>query len=186
MPRWEVHLSVASMALLVVITGAILGLYQSGLSLHDLGSIIPFISALVFGSMAFLLGSVLPDIDGKGKIRWTAGPILGSFVLLPPLLWKISEGDLTESFDLLWGPGVRYFFVFTLIGTVLALLPMKHRGRIHTIQFGAILASAWGIYIWSTTSLGLEFCILVGAMGLIGYLWHLSLDGKVTGKNLFF
>ena len=127
MPRWEVHLSAASMALVVVLTGAVLGFYQSGIYPWNSPSLIPFVTALIFGSMAFLLGSVLPDIDGRGRIKWTIGPILGSFVMLPPVVGRTLSGNIISGLEHLWTEGARLFLIFTLIGFLLALLPMKHR-----------------------------------------------------------
>lgn len=174
------------MALVVVMTGALLGFFQSGgFPSIEKGSF-HFIIAILLGSMAFLFGSVLPDIDGKGRIRWTIGPVCGMFVMLPPVIADSISGGPMSGLDLLWNEGVRLFFVFTLIGTLLALIPMKHRGSMHSIRTGTILSSIWGCYIWLSTSLSWRLCLLIVLMGLVGYLWHLSLDGKLTGKDLVF
>ncbi len=180
MPRWEIHLSVASMAVLVISTGYALGTYQSGLSILDIDKGIHLILGLGLGCAALFLGSVLPDIDGRGRIRWTIGPIFGAFGIIPPFIGKVSAQGISEAFNFIWNEGSSLFLILTVIGYFLIILPLKHRGWMHSVTPGLIYGSAFGSYVFLSTSLGLEVAFLVGTLSILGYLWHLSLDGELS------
>ena len=180
MPRWEVHLSVSLMAVLTIATGFALGLYQGGISITELEGSISLIQILCLGSAALILGSVLPDIDGKGKIRWTMGPLLGVFGLVPPIMGKFNSVGPLSAFNFIWEEGAGLFLLLTVTGYLIILIPMKHRGWMHSMIPGAVFGTAFGSYVFISTSLGLEGAVLIGVLGILGYLWHLSLDGELT------
>jgi membrane-bound metal-dependent hydrolase YbcI (DUF457 family) len=164
MPRWEVHISVASMALVVIITGCVLGILGPDLNVKVDSIPLDFMIAMGLGSMGFLLGSVLPDIDGKGKVRWTIGPMIGAFAIIPPVIHHLQVSNLLEAIQYLWDYGTRSFFIFTLVSLVFALFPKKHRGWFHSIQAGMVLSTVWGGYIWWVTGLEVHYIILIIAM----------------------
>jgi hypothetical protein len=180
MPRWEVHLTVASMVVLVIATGSALGLYQAGLSTGLLIEASSMFHSLLLGSFALLLGSVLPDLDGKGKIRWTIGPVMGAFALAPPFLGRFSLNGPEDALDFIWNEGSRLFLLLTGLGYLLILVPMKHRGWMHSNTPGLIFGTASASYVLACTSFGIHEAILVGVLGSLGYFWHLALDGELT------
>jgi membrane-bound metal-dependent hydrolase YbcI (DUF457 family) len=180
MPGWEVHLSVSLTAVLSIATGFSLGLYQGGLSFTDLEKSFPLIQILCLGFTALIVGSVLPDMDGKGRIRWTMGPVLGVFGILPPFMGSFTSEGPIQAFSFLWEEGARLFLVLTAAGYLIILLPMKHRGWMHSITPGAVFGAAFGSYVFISTSLGWEGAVLIAVLGILGYLWHLSLDGELS------
>ena len=180
MPRWELHISITSMAALVVLTGAAIGLVQNGLSMSELREAFPFLTALALGSIAIVLGAVLPDIDGNGRIRWTIGPVMGAFGIVPPFIGRSFEEGLLNGMIFIYQDGARLFLLFTAIGFLFLLVPFKHRGKMHSILPAVIFGTAWGLYTWSCVSLGIEHAFLVGGLGTFGYIWHLAMDGKLT------
>lgn len=180
MPRWEVHLSVSLTAVLSIATGFSLGIYQQGITISEIERTFPLIQILCLGFAALIVGSVLPDMDGKGRIRWTMGPVLGAFALLPPFLGNFTDRGPLEAFSFVWDEGARLFLILTAAGYLIILLPMKHRGWMHSITPGAVFGTAFGSYVFLSTSLGLEGAVLIGILGILGYLWHLSLDGELS------
>jgi hypothetical protein len=168
------------MTVLVILTGSALGFYQAGIPVLITDGALELILALGLGCAALIMGSVLPDIDGKGRIRWTMGPVLGAFGLIPPFMGRFWAEGPTKAAGFIWNEGARLFLVLTMIGFVLVILPFRHRGWMHSITPGIIFGSTFGSYVFMSTSLGIEGAILVGCLGMLGYLWHLSLDGELS------
>jgi hypothetical protein len=136
-----------------------------------------FMLPLLFGTVLMILGSVLPDVDGKGRIRWIMGPVSGAFFIMPFLADMAQGGRITECLDFLTGKGSVLFLTGTLAGYLILLFPFKHRGFMHSFRaafaFGIIAGIYWGGFtdLWQS--------ILIGSMGTTGYMWHLALDGKL-------
>lgn len=168
------------MALIVIMTGALLGLYQAGLSINNVMASFDMIKALALGSIALILGSVFPDIDGRGKIRWTIAPIMGAFMITPPFIGKTMNGRIMDGLQFLYNDGSRLFLLITFLVFIILFIPMKHRGKVHTPAAGILFGLLFGGYTWFFASLDLFSGGIICIMGIVGYLWHLSLDGELS------
>ncbi|MBN1390602.1 MAG: hypothetical protein JXA22_08175 [Candidatus Thermoplasmatota archaeon] len=179
MPRWEVHLSFGLMAFVIILSAQMLGSGQGG-SLNDLlGTMAFFGIMLLLGGGSLLLGSVLPDIDGRGRVRWMIGPAVGALLFLPPLIGSFGSGGAPEAMAFIRGAGSFIFLSGTALGYLLLAVPKKHRGIWHSNRTGLIFGAAWGAYVFYTASVALDQSLMIGSMGAVGYGWHLALDGKL-------
>jgi hypothetical protein len=179
MPRWEVHLSFGIMALIVLLAGLLLGIWTPGMSIPAMDVITILILVLLLGGGAMIAGSVLPDIDGKGRIRWIIGPVAGSMVIAPPLIGMIRAGGVQAGLDFITGPGSLLFLGTTIAAYLLLVAPKKHRGAWHRTRTGMAFGMIWGSYVWATAAMTIDQSVLIGAMGTLGYGWHLALDGRL-------
>jgi len=168
------------MAVLVIFTGWFLALPQGIPSPWHPPGALEILPPLLMGAAGLLLASVLPDMDGRGKIRWTMGPVLGIFALAPPVLATLSRDGPYPMLDFVWNPGSRLFLVVCAAGLLLPHLPFKHRGSIHSVPAAFLAGTMWMLYNIHTGFLTTQGSILAGAMVVVGYLWHLSLDGKLA------
>ena len=179
MSRWEVHLSYGLFALLMLILSIILALIRED-GWRELGSVLPVITApVLLGGVGLIIGSVVPDVDGRGKIRWIAGPTLGMMILLPPLLGSIEAGGAEEALRFTLGTGAIAFTIGTLAGYLFLLIPLRHQGMIHRPTAAILYGILWGSYAGILSSAPFYHTILIGVMGSVGYLWHLALDGRL-------
>lgn len=179
MPRWEVHISFGLMATVTLLTAVVLGLKgDNGLTTAhrafiDLGPVI------LFGSAGLMVASVLPDIDGRGRIKWIIGPLVGSMLFLPALYGYMITGDLKDCIGFIRGDGSMIFLLGTAATYSSLVLPRTHRGFFHTKKAATIFGASWGIYIMIIAGMDIQSSLLIGAMASLGYLWHLSLDGEL-------
>ena len=179
MPRWEVHLSIGMMAFLIILSSILLGSGEES-EITDHLRRVPLLGVVILlGGGSLVLGSVLPDIDGRGKLRWIMGPMFGAFLFVPPLIGTFRAGGPIETMEFVGGIGSLLFLGGTLAGYLVLLVPSKHRGILHSHWTGVMYGSAWGIYVFYTASLAIEQSLMIGSMGAVGYGWHLALDGKL-------
>jgi hypothetical protein len=134
---------------------------------------------LSMGALALLVGSLLPDLDGRGVVRWFVGPLTGAMALVPPLTGSFMRGSVSSGLRFLSGPGSRLFLFSCSFGYMVLLVPFKHRGRLHTHRAGLVFGLMWGVYLLAFTLFDPLCSFLAGAMGYLGYSWHLALDGKL-------
>lgn len=124
-------------------------------------------------------GSLLPDLDGRGIVRWFVGPLAGAMVLVPPLADTTLDGSFQGGIRFLGGEGARLFLLSCALGYMLLLVPFRHRGFLHTHRAGLLFGTAWGAYLLSLPIFDPASSLLAGAMGYLGYCWHLALDGRL-------
>ncbi|MFW3145931.1 MAG: hypothetical protein ACMUIE_03880 [Thermoplasmatota archaeon] len=179
MPRWELHLSFGLMAFVVLLSALFLGLKGSlGIDMLP-GLALPLASFLLFGGGALLVGSVLPDLDGKGRIRWVIGPIVGFMLLAPILFGRIVAAGPLSGVDLLMGKGSLIFLGGTVIAYSSLALPLRHRGLLHSPKMGILFGILWGAFVWYFAGTDPATSLLIGSAACLGYLWHVALDGKL-------
>ena len=177
--RWDVHISFGALVAVIMVMPAFLASWTGWPHLFNtsvLGTLWP---ALLLGASALVVGSVLPDVDGKGKIRWVSGPLLGSMVLLIFLTSYVRSGDLLSIPGFLLGEGALYFTLFTAAGYLLLLLPLKHRGVMHSPRAGIAYGVLFGAFTGIISGLPLALMFISGLFASLGYLWHLALDGRM-------
>jgi len=179
MPRWEVHISFGLMAFIVLLAGILLGIWVPGERIPPLDVLTLLILVLLLGGGAMLAGSVLPDIDGKGRIRLMIGPVAGAMALVPPLIGVIRIGGAVAGLDFIMGPGSMLFLGATAAAYLVLLLPKRHRGAWHRTRTAMAFGMIWGSYVWATAAMTIDQSMLIGAMGTLGYGWHLALDGRL-------
>jgi len=179
MPRWDVHISFGLMALIVIVSALVLGVGGDVDISQIFDRIYLFSSILLLGGGALIIGSILPDIDGKGKIRPLIGPIVGSMLLIPLVIGALRAGGPQSVIDLIFGYGSVVFMVGTVAGYLFLLIPKKHRGLWHSNKAGLFYGSIWGSYVFFASSLAMDQSVMIGTMGSLGYGWHLALDGRL-------
>ncbi|MFO8050985.1 MAG: hypothetical protein R6V01_04725 [Thermoplasmatota archaeon] len=178
MPRWDVHISFGLMAFVTVLSGMVLGA-EGNISPAKVPEVLlAFGPVLLLGGGALLLGSVFPDLDGRGNIRWAIGPAVGSMLILPSLHGYLSTWSIREGIGYLRAEGSLIFLLGTAVSYSSLIVPKRHRGALHTMRAGILFGILWGAYVLIFSVLSLESCFLIGAMGSLGYLWHLALDGE--------
>jgi hypothetical protein len=179
MPRWDVHISFGLMAFIIVISALFFGA-RGDEGINEMLPILYFFSSIIaLGGGALIIGSVLPDIDGKGKIKWIIGPVVGGMLLIPPLIGAFRAGGPIEAMDLITGYGAVLFLSGTIGGYLFLLVPKKHRGIWHSNRTGFAYGLVWGFYVFYTSTLAMDQSIMIGSMGAVGYGWHLALDGRL-------
>ncbi len=178
MPRWDLHLACGiSVAILYgfCATFPLLGTGSWPVPKHMAAVSLP----LFIGAFSLLLGSLLPDIDGKGRVRWIIGPVIGTFALTLMALRAYLTGGIGGTLSYLSDDGALLFLAGTALGYGLLLLPMRHRGIMHgapaAIAFSLICSAAFIAILDPDPERG----AMVGAMAFSGYGWHLALDGSV-------
>ncbi len=177
--RWDVHVSAGLFAVIILFLPFIFVIISNPAPETFYGIASFFLPALILGSLALMVGSVLPDIDGKGNIRWIIGPVLGGMALFPPLLSIVLSKGVASGLSFLISDGALLFLIMTAVGYSLLLLPLKHRGFFHRPIVGITFGLIWCIYLLTCASLTSGLSVLGGAMGSVGYLWHLALDGSL-------
>ena len=178
MARWEVHLSFGLLALVVIVSALIFSLLNAS-TMSGIGEAVRyFYIPIVIGGSALMVGSVLPDIDGKGNIRWVSGPAAGFMALLPPFLGCFSSLGIFKALEFAASEGAVIFLIFTVAGYLMLLIPMKHRGIMHRRGTALVFGAVIGIYAVLYALLSIPQAILVFSMGTVGYCWHLALDGR--------
>ncbi len=178
MPRWEVHLSFGLMAFIVILSALLLGLGAPEDPLIIIEHFEDYGLLLLLGGAALILGSIIPDIDGRGRIRWMIGPVAGAFLFTPPFIGNLRAGGPNAGMDYIGGTGSLLFFGVTVIAYLLLIFPMKHRGLWHRSGTGVVFGILWGAYIFSSGALGPGECIMIGSMATLGHWWHIALDGN--------
>ena len=177
--RWDVHVSAGLFVVVILALPFIFVMLSNpypGTMINIAGFFLP---ALILGSLALIVGSVLPDIDGKGNIRWIIGPVLGGMAMLPPLTSIILSEGAASGLSFLIADGALIVLFMTIAGYSLLLLPLKHRGFFHRPIVGITFGLIWCVYLLTCASLTSGLSILGGTMGSVGYLWHLALDGSL-------
>lgn len=178
MPRWDLHLACGISVTILYVFCAIFPLL--GTAPWPVDQAIRTVSLPLFiGAFSLLLGSVLPDIDGKGRVRWIIGPIIGAFALTMMALRAYLTGGVEGSLSYLAEDGALLFLAGTVIGYGSLLLPMRHRGIMHSATTAVVFSLICAAVFLATIDLDLEHGALVGAMAFSGYGWHLALDGSV-------
>ncbi len=178
MPRWEVHLTAGLGASVLISFGLFMGAYDRGGLTHIISTAGRYLLPLSMGTLALLAGSVLPDLDGRGRVRWFVGPLAGLMALVPPLAGRTFGGNVSGGLDFLSGPGARLFLFSCAAGYMLLLVPFKHRGFLHTHRAALIFGTVWGSYLLFLSLSDPVGPFFAGAMGYLGYSWHLALDGR--------
>ena len=145
------------------------------------GALIPpsILLAISIGAFALAFGSLLPDLDGRGRIRWIIGPMLGAMALVPPLSALLVRGDLAGTLLYLGGEGAVIFLSMSVLGYVAILVPLKHRGIMHRGSTSLVFAMAVGAYSLFSAGLDMPQFAVVCLMAFTGYAWHLALDGSL-------
>lgn len=179
MPRWDVHISFGLMAFIVILSALFLGAREGSSIWEFLHIIYLFGSILVLGGGALVIGSVLPDIDGKGKIKWVIGPTVGTMLFVPLIIGSLKNEGPMGVIELVKGYGSLVFLVGTISGYLILLIPKRHRGIWHSNRTGIAFGTIWGMYVFYTSSLAMDQSIVIGSMGTLGYGWHLALDGRL-------
>jgi membrane-bound metal-dependent hydrolase YbcI (DUF457 family) len=134
---------------------------------------------LFIGALSLLLGSLLPDIDGKGRVRWIIGPVIGAFALTFMALRAYLAGGIEGSLSYLADDGALLFLAGTAMGYASLLLPMRHRGIMHRAPAAMVFSLICSASFLAILDPELESGAMVGAMAFSGYGWHLALDGSV-------
>lgn len=178
MPRWDVHISFGLMAFIVLFTALMMGTRSTSFGEY-IGTLNIFWSLLLLGGGAMILGSVLPDIDGKGKVKWIIGPVLGAMISVPPMIGSFGSAGPSGILEYIAGTGSLLFLAGTAAGYMLLLLPKRHRGHWHSNWTGMLYGGMWGAYVFNTAALAIDQSMVVGCMGALGYGWHLALDGRL-------
>ncbi|MGA1792484.1 MAG: hypothetical protein ACMUHM_00880 [Thermoplasmatota archaeon] len=179
MPRWDVHLSFGLMAFIVIFSALLMG-SSDGRSLEGYArAAVLFGIVGLLGGGALVFGSVLPDIDGKGKVRWMVGPAVGALLFVPPLIGTFRSGGPSGAMEFIEGTGSLLFLLGTVVGYLLLLVPTRHRGILHSKWTCAAYGSVWGVYVFYTASMAFDQSMMIGSMGALGYGWHLALDGRL-------
>lgn len=164
----------------ILIDSSVLFAMIGSKSIVTVGPVIDFfLLPLLIGSLISIFGSVLPDIDGKGNIRWIIGPVVGSFAFFPPFLTELKNGGLWGGIRFVGEGGSALFLVSTLFGYLFLLIPMKHRGMMHDPRMAGMFGAVVFTYLSVMSPLTILQSLLVGILALMGYLWHLALDGKL-------
>ncbi|MCU0799420.1 MAG: metal-dependent hydrolase [Candidatus Thermoplasmatota archaeon] len=179
MPRWEVHLTTGLGASILISFGLLMGVYDRGGMTNVLSAAGRYLLPLSLGTLALLAGSVLPDLDGRGMVRWFVGPLAGAMALVPPLAGRMFSGNVSGGLDFLYGPGARLFLFSCAVGYMMLLVPFEHRGFLHSHRAALIFGTVWGGYLLFHPFFDPVGPFLAGAMGYLGYSWHLALDGKL-------
>ncbi|MEA3559219.1 MAG: hypothetical protein U9R75_08210, partial [Candidatus Thermoplasmatota archaeon] len=170
MPRWDVHISFGLMAFVTLVSGMVLGM-KGSFTLDHLFAIFPIIGpVLLFGGSAVIIGSVLPDIDGRGKVRWIIGPVVGSMLFMPALFGTLSSGNLDSGISFIKGEGSLIFLAGTAVSYSSLIVPKKHRGIFHSPKTGVLFGIIWGAYVLYFAHIPMESAVLIGSMGALGYL----------------
>ncbi|MGA1822060.1 MAG: hypothetical protein ACMUIG_06005 [Thermoplasmatota archaeon] len=178
MARWDVHLSFGLLALVVIVSALVFSLFNAS-KMSGIGEGFGyFYKPIIIGGSALMVGSVLPDIDGKGNIRWIAGPVAGFMAFLPPFLGCFSSLGIMKALEFAASEGAVIFLIFTVSGYLFLLIPMKHRGIMHRTGTAVVFGAVIGIYTAMSALLSIPQVFLVFSMGTIGYWWHLALDGR--------
>jgi membrane-bound metal-dependent hydrolase YbcI (DUF457 family) len=133
---------------------------------------------LFIGAFSLLVGSILPDIDGKGRIRWIIGPVIGAFALTMMTLKTYVMGGFDGAFSYLADDGALLFLAGTVLGYCSLLLPMRHRGIMHRIPAAMVFSILCAGAFFLALDPDPERMAMVAAMAFSGYGWHLALDGS--------
>lgn len=180
MPRCDVHLAFGVMAFVVILSALLLGSGSEGGTVQDhLGALATFGVLLILGGGSLILGSILPDIDGNGRVRWIIGPAVGALLFVPPLIGSFGSGGAVGMMSFVKGTGALTFLFGTAAGYLLLAIPKRHRGLWHSSRMGLLFGAAWCAYVFYTASVALDQSLVIGSMGAVGYGWHLALDGKL-------
>jgi len=177
--RWDVHLSFGLLALVVIVSALVFSILNSPALSGIFNTLGYFYQPMLIGGAALIVGSVLPDIDGNGKIRWIAGPVAGVLAVLPPFLGCMSSLGLMEALEFLLHGGAVIFLIFTITGYLFLLIPLKHRGIMHRSGSALVFGALIGIYSSMSALVTIPQAALVFSMGTVGYWWHLALDGRL-------
>lgn len=177
MPRWDLHIACGiSVTVLYVLCASFPFLGSHPGSLMDGFNVLAL--PLSIGAFSLLVGSILPDIDGRGRIRWVIGPVIGALALTMTTADSYLDDGITGALSHLGDDGALLFLAGTAIGYGSLLVPMRHRGAMHGIPAAAVFsiacAAAFLLIIGPIYPQG----ALVGAMAFSGYGWHLALDGS--------
>lgn len=179
MTRWDVHLSFGLLALVLIVSALVFAMIDTSTISGILDGIGFFYIPVIIGGSALIVGSVLPDIDGKGNIRWIAGPVAGFLAILPPFLGCQSSLGIGKALEFMVSEGALIFLVFTVSGYLFLLIPMKHRGIMHSSGTAVVFGAVIGLYTVMSALLTIPQALLVFSMGTVGYWWHLALDGRL-------
>jgi len=179
MPRWEFHLTCGLFAAVLLGGVAIAGIADPSMEVSILRAkqVLP---ASIVGSLSLILGSVLPDVDGRGKIRWAIGPVVGALVIAPFSMASFLIDGLSGLYDYLTTEGAMTFTALTIGGYMALLVPMRHRGRLHDISSALAFGIVMSLLCIIAPGWGFQQSLAVGCFAFTGYAWHLALDGRLA------
>ncbi|MFZ3077360.1 MAG: metal-dependent hydrolase [Candidatus Aenigmatarchaeota archaeon] len=121
---------------------------------------------LAFSFLLCVFAAMIPDIDSKSsKVFRIFTDLIVVFVAGMIVYYTFSEW-----FTMLW----LLLFWFLLSGPVLLVMPVKHRGFVHTIWIAAIFGAV-------TAFIGIAMLqsLLPGLFAFAGYFSHLLMDRKM-------
>lgn len=179
MPNWKLHLGfgfVLTCFLVVVF------LISGSAKIYT-----PSILALLLGVFASILGSDMPDFDTRrSRIKYILGFLMGGYVAFLYLIKATVEkgfpdvlkdlGTFTSTHILL---AFAVFVGIIVINTILWFLPIRHRGRAHTVGAALIYGCFWGALSFGLFLLPPLDMVVVMTMAFAGYFAHLLLDGEL-------
>lgn len=176
MPRWDIHIACGISVSFLYLVSASLPLIGNGDAI--LSATRSLALPLLIGTMALLLGSILPDIDGRGRVRWIIGPIIGAFVLALTTIRAFLMDGMGGAISYLIDDGALLFLIATAAGYASLLVPLSHRGVMHKAPAALSFALAVAISFMMAIESDLQSVALVGSMAFSGYGWHLAMDGS--------
>jgi len=178
LPRWDLHLACGISVSALCLFSASLPFIGSGT-----GPIMSYVRVVALpisiGTFSLLIGSILPDIDGKGRIRWVIGPVIGAFALIMMAIRSYMLGGPEHALAYIADDGALLFLLTTVLGYGILIIPMKHRGAMHRMTSALAFSLVCMVFFMLALSRDGEAVALVGAMAFSGYGWHLALDGSI-------
>ncbi|HDD59950.1 MAG: metal-dependent hydrolase [Thermoplasmata archaeon] len=181
MPDWREHIMGGLITLFAVLAVSIFSALLSprelmvvpGVRLTDLRGFLLFTSM----ALGILMGSLLPDMDGGGKVSLYLSPFLGAYSLF--LLSTASLYSKSARTPLFYTNLTGYlltFTTFTVISYGLLFIPKKHRGFMHRPVAAPVYGILWMLFhllFWPMRPVEM---LLPLAGATLGYSIHLMMD----------
>jgi len=192
MPGWKAHLwfGIFGVFPLILVFSVLLLLYPT--SRIYLAPQVPLFSTMglllsISLSLSIIFGSLLPDLDGGGKITVYIPPFFGGYALF---LFYVSQyfhkcGILHLEINGVLTPLI-IFTVATLLSYGLLFLPKKHRGRLHHPMTAIVFGGLWALGHSLFWCLNGYSALLLFVVASYGYSLHLILDWLVDLKGRIF
>lgn len=124
-----------------------------------------------------LLGCLLPDLDGGGKVSLYLPPFMGAYSLFlltisnhfwDPAGTQLFQADLTGY--------LLTFSIFTVISYGFLFLPKRHRGFMHQPMAALLFGVCWSLYHIIFLPFKPAEVFLIFAGSTLGYASHLAMD----------
>ncbi len=188
MAGWRIHVAAGLGA--VVATLFFLMWLLDSTPAGDIGFFSISLEALVIGSLAAMLGSLLPDVDLKGtKVRYVGGPILGGILAGMVAINGILAGtgrssilDVTPREMILhieWPRVAVIYMAVVVISLGIGFIPFTHRKRLHSVIAAGAYALFWAVMTIVLMNLTFIDVVVIIILSYLGYMTHLVLDGQV-------